>query len=256
MTGIRIGGRFAPFAVAVGLLLMPWFAAAQQRAPDERDPWEGFNRGVYSFNQGVDKVLIHPVAKGYNFLLPKPVRNRVSSFFANLGDVVTVANDLLQGKFQQGLEDGARVFWNSTAGIGGLFDPATTMGLPRHREDFGQTLGVWFGRDKYGPYLMLPLLGPSSVRDGVGLIGDIYTWPVYWVPAKPAVTWGLAGVVYVDKRATLLETEDLLETAAVDRYAFLRDSYFQHRRDLVYDGNAPEDEEVTFEDDFVPDDAE
>lgn len=245
--------RWSNVMALVAVLLSTSGIASAQRAPDDRDPWEGFNRGVYSFNQGLDKVIIHPVSKGYNWILPKPVRTGVSNFFDNLGDVVTVANDLLQGKFQQGLEDSSRVVWNTTLGIGGLFDPATSMGIPRHQEDFGQTLGVWFGREKHGPFLMLPVLGASSVRDGVGLVGDIYTWPVFWVPVSARVSWGLAGVAYIDTRAELLETENLLDTAALDRYAFLRDSYFQHRRELIYDGNVPEDEDETFEDDFEPD---
>ena len=124
------------------------------------------------------------------------------------------AVDLLQGKFQQGLEDTSRVVWNTTLGIGGLFDPATSMGLPKHREDFGQTLGVWFAKDDPGPYLVIPVLGPSSFRDGVGLIGDIYTWPVFWATSNPYWTWGLATAAYIDIRSQLLETEGLAEIAA------------------------------------------
>jgi len=236
----------------VPLLLLGGCASSGQRAPDDRDPLEGMNRAIYSFNTGVDKVIIHPVVTGYDYV-PQPVRNRVSSFFGNLGDVITVVNDLLQGKPQQGLEDASRVVWNTTLGIGGLFDPATSMGLPKHREDFGQTLGVWFAKDDPGPYLVLPLLGPSSLRDGVGLIGDIYTWPVFWLIKDPWVSWGLTGVAYIDIRSQLAENEGLLEVAAVDPYAFYRDSYFQHRRDQVWDGNAPDDEEDDpFEDDFEP----
>jgi len=223
------------------------------RAPSDNDPLEGMNRAIYSFNTGVDTVIIHPVVKGYNYVLPKPVKTGVSNFFGNFGDVVTVVNDVLQGKFQQGLEDTSRVVWNSTLGIGGLFDPATSMGLPKHREDFGQTLGVWFSKDDPGPYLVLPILGPSSLRDGVGLIGDIYTWPTFWLFNNGYVTWGLAGVAYIDVRSRLLETEGLLETAALDPYAFSRDAYFQHRRNLVWDGDAPDtDDDDSFEDDFVP----
>jgi phospholipid-binding lipoprotein MlaA len=235
------------------LLLLNSVGASAERSPNDRDPWEGMNRGIYSFNTGLDTVLIHPIAKGYNWVLPKPVRKGVSNFFDNLGDVVTVVNDLLQGKFEQALEDTSRVLWNSTIGIGGLFDPASAMGLERHQEDLGQTFGVWFAKDDPGPYLVLPILGPSTVRDGTGLIGDIFTWPVYWLPAKGYVTWGLAGLGYLDTRAELLETEKVLDEASLDRYAFLRDSYFQHRRDQVYDGEVPDDEdEDTFEDEFEP----
>jgi len=226
--------------------------ASGQRAPDERDPLEGMNRAIYGFNSGLDDVLIHPVVKGYKAVLPQPARTGVSNFFGNLGDFVTIVNDILQGKFQQGLEDGSRVVWNTTLGIGGLFDPATSMGLPKHREDFGQTLGVWFSKDDPGPYLVLPILGPSSFRDGIGLIGDIYTWPVIWLTKNPYVTWVSATLSYIDIRSQLSESEDLLATAAVDPYAFYREGYFQHRRNLVWDGNAPETEDDTFDDDFDP----
>jgi phospholipid-binding lipoprotein MlaA len=248
LSWVRQGGRLLP-----ALLLLVSVGASAERAPDDRDPWEGMNRGIYSFNTGLDTVLIHPVAKGYNWVLPKPVRKGVSNFFDNLGDVVTVVNDLLQGKFEQAASDTSRVLWNSTIGIGGLFDPASAMGLERHQEDLGQTFGVWFAKYDPGPYLVLPILGPSSVRDGTGLIGDIFTWPVFWLPAKGYVTWGLAGLGYVDTRAELLESEKILDEASLDRYAFLRESYFQHRRDQVYDGEVPDDEDDdTFEDEFEP----
>ena len=227
--------------------------ASGPRAPDDRDPLEGMNRAIYGFNTGLDTVLVHPVVKGYDAVLPKPVKTSVSNFFGNLGDFVTIVNDILQGKFHQSLEDASRVVWNTTLGIGGLFDPATSMGLPRHREDFGQTLGVWFAKDDPGPYLMLPVLGPSTFRDGIGLVGDIYTWPVFWLTKNPYVTWGMTGVAYVDLRSQLGESEGLLATAAVDPYAFYREAYFQHRRDLVWDGNAPETDEDSFDDEFEPD---
>jgi len=236
----------------VAPLLLLGGCASGTRAPDERDPLEGMNRAIYSFNSGLDDVIIHPVVKGYNAVLPKPVKTGVSNFFGNFGDVVTTLNDVLQGKFVQGLEDGSRVLWNSTLGIGGLFDPASSMDLPKHREDFGQTLGVWFSKDDPGPFLVLPVLGPSSFRDGVGLIGDIYTWPTFWLFNNGYVTWGLAGVAYIDVRSRLMDSEGLLETAAVDPYAFYRDAYFQHRRNLVWDGDAPDLDDDTFEDDFVP----
>jgi len=236
-------------------LLVLGGCASGQRSPDERDPLEGMNRAIYGFNSGLDTVIIHPVVTGYDYVTPKPVKKGVSNFFGNLGDFVTVVNDILQGKFEQGLEDTSRVLWNTTLGIGGLFDPATSMGLPKHREDFGQTLGVWFSKDDPGPYLVLPVLGPSTFRDGIGLIGDIYTWPVFWLTKNPYITWGLAGVAYVDIRSQLLASEGVLETAALDPYAFYRDGYFQHRRNLVWDGNAPDADDDTFDDDFDPEEA-
>jgi phospholipid-binding lipoprotein MlaA len=205
-----------------------------------RDPLEPLNRAVYSFNDGFDKVLAKPAAEAYRFVLPNFVRTGFSNFFSNLNDVIVMLNSLLQGKFTQGVSDFARLFVNTTVGVLGLFDVATEAGLEKHNEDFGQTLGYWGIGD--GPYLVLPFLGPSSARDTVGWVGDFYAWPVTYVE-DDTTRWVLIGVRFVSSRADLLEASKILETAALDPYVFVRDAYLQRRRNLVYDGNPPPDED-------------
>jgi phospholipid-binding lipoprotein MlaA len=201
-----------------------------------RDPLESINRGVYHFNDGVDNLLLKPAAEIYRGVLPQFVRTGVSNFFSNLNDVIVALNNLLQGKFLNAVSDVGRIVINTTAGLLGVIDVATEAGLEKHNEDFGQTLGYWGLGD--GPYLVLPFLGPSSLRDGVGLVGDIYTWPVTYVK-PPRSRNQLAALNFVNRRAELLDTSKILETAALDPYEFLRDAYLQRRRNLVYDGNPP-----------------
>ncbi len=213
------------------------------RSPDPRDPWEGMNRATFEFNDGFDNVLMRPLAEGYRFVLPSLARTAVTNFFSNLNDPWVAVNQLLQGKVERAIDDFGRFVWNSTFGLLGLIDVASDMGLPKHREDFGQTLAVW-GVD-FGPYLVLPILGPSSVRDGVGLIPDAYAflpWQIpKWADFNHRVTWqwSLTGLDLVQTRASLLDATDLLEQAALDRYAFLRNAYFQRRRNLIHDGDPP-----------------
>src|SRR5512134_1201156 len=232
---LRTGAALVAVAVLAGCSTM--------RSPDPRDPWEGLNRATYEFNDGFDKVLLKPVAEGYRFVLPTPARTAVTNFFANLKDPWIALNQLMQGKPRLAIDDLGRFVWNSTFGLLGLIDVASDMGLPKHNEDFGQTLAVW-GAD-FGPYLVLPILGPSSVRDGVGLIPDAYAylpWQIpKWADFEHRVTWqwSLTGLDLVQTRANLLDASDLLEEAALDRYAFLRNAYFQRRRYLIYDGDPP-----------------
>jgi phospholipid-binding lipoprotein MlaA len=203
------------------------------------------NRATFEFNDGFDKVVGRPLAEGYRFVLPEPVRAGVRNVFANLRDPWIALNQLLQGKVEEALTDVWRFIANSTFGIGGIFDIATDMGMQKHAEDFGQTLAVW-GVD-FGPYVVLPILGPSSVRDGVALIPAAYVYLPYELPRWLAsdgdhwVRWSntLTAIDFVQTRANLLDTTNLLEQAALDRYAFLRDAYFQRRRNLIYDGNPP-----------------
>jgi len=203
---------------------------------DRRDPIEPLNRSIYEFNDTVDRALIKPVAQGYNEILPQPVRTSVGNFFSNLDDVLVIFNDLLQFKLTQAVSDFSRVLWNTTLGVLGLFDVSSSMGLEKHNEDFGQTLGYWGITD--GPYLVLPILGPSSLRDAVGRIAD---WQVDPLAQHYNVTErNVANVVKVeDIRARLLQTDKVLDTAAIDPYVFLRDAYLQRRRALVHDGNPP-----------------
>ena len=210
-----------------------------------RDPLEPMNRAVFEFNDGVDKVVIKPVAQAYRAVLPQPVRTGVLNFFSNLQDPWIGVNNLIQGKPEEAFSDLFRFVTNTTFGLGGVLDVASDMGMDKHNEDFGQTLGVWGFPS--GDYLVLPLLGPSSVRDGLGLIVDGYGYGPWWatraIDPPHRVAWrnSLTGLDIVALRARLLDTEGIFEAAALDRYSFLRDAYLQRRRNLVYDGNPPDD---------------
>jgi phospholipid-binding lipoprotein MlaA len=225
------------------IALMVLAGCTTMRSPDARDPWEGVNRATFEFNDGFDQVLLKPVAEGYRFVMPTPARAAVTNFFANLQDPWIAVNQLLQGKPRLAIDDLARFVWNSTIGLLGLIDVASDMGLPKHKEDFGQTMAVW-GID-FGPYVVLPILGPSSVRDGIGLIPDAYAylpWQIpKWADFSHRVTWqwSLTGLDLVQTRANLLDATNILEEAALDRYAFVRNAYFQRRRYLIYDGDPP-----------------
>ena len=200
----------------------------------QKDPFESFNRGVYAFNDSLDRAILKPVAQGYSKVTPGPVKTMINNFFTNLDDVVVTANDLLQFKFNQALNDGARVLFNSTFGIFGLFN--VTDRLEKHNEDFGQTLGYW-GLPS-GPYLMLPILGPSSFRDGTGRYMDSYVSVISNTEHVPTrnTAWAAEGI---NTRAGLLEQEKVLDDAVIDRYSFIRDAYLMRRNSLVYDGNPP-----------------
>jgi phospholipid-binding lipoprotein MlaA len=205
---------------------------------DPSDPWERYNRDMYAFNEALDRSFFKPLARGYNAITPDPVNRGITNFFNNLEDVRSALNNLLQFKIGRAFSDLGRVAVNSTAGLLGVMDVASNMNLPRYDEDFGQTLGVW-GLDP-GPYLVLPFFGPSSARDGVGVVVDWYTYPVILID-DPWIRWGLLGLDVIDTRADLLYASRVLEEAALDPYAFVRDAYLQRRRDLVYDGNPPEE---------------
>jgi len=203
---------------------------------DPRDPIEGFNRAVYSFNDMLDRALIKPLAQGYNAVVPKPVNRGVTNFFNNIDDVTSAVNNLLQFKIGRALNDVGRVAVNTTVGIGGLFDVASNMDMPRYDEDFGQTLGTWGVAS--GPYIVLPLIGPTSGRDGIGLVVDWFTDPTNYID-DDTVRWSLRGLDLVDTRADLLNASRVVDQAALDPYAFVRDAYLQKRQDQVYDGNPP-----------------
>ena len=214
------------------IIVLAGCASPQVKNP--ADPLESLNRGVYQFNDTVDKAIAKPVAQGYNAVMPLPGKIMVSNFFSNLDDVIITANDLLQFKFVQAASDGARFLFNSTFGIFGLFDVAHR--LEKHNEDFGQTLGYWgIGS---GPYLVLPILGPSSVRDGVGLYADSRPSRLRHVDHIRTRNQ-LYLTKAVNRRAQLLDQEKVLDTAALDRYEFIRDAYLLRRQSLVYDGDPP-----------------
>lgn len=225
-------------ALALGLVLVAGAAerAGAQDVRDPHDPWEGYNRAMFSFNETLDRGFVKPLAELYERATPQPVNRAITNFFSNLSDVVVLFNDLLQLKLEQAASDLSRIVWNTTLGVGGLFDVATHFELPKHDEDFGQTLGYW-GLPT-GPYLVLPLLGPSNLRDTVGWAGDITVSPLF-SPSDPAVRNSLLALRVTDTRADLLGVTRIAETAALDKYVFVRDAYEQRRRYLVHDGNPP-----------------
>jgi len=210
---------------------------------DPRDPWEGTNRKIFAFNDAVDRAVLKPVAQGYQKVTPAFVREGVNDFFGNLEDVGASLNNFLQGKWSEGASDAGRVVVNTVFGVFGLWDVATPLGLDKHEEDFGQTLG-WWGVPS-GPYVVIPLLGPSSARDAPAkLVDPQWYWPR--LIKNDTVYWSVWTFDKVRQRANLLKAESVLEEAALDRYTFIRDAWIQRRRNQVYDGHPPplkEDEE-------------
>lgn len=214
-------------ALALGATLM----LAGCAGPNPRDPYESYNRAVFSFNDKVDTYALKPVATAYRDVTPSFVQTGVGNFFGNLGDAWTAVNNLLQGKGEAGMSDITRFALNSTLGILGLFDIASEAGLQKHKEDFGQTLGTWGVSS--GPYLMLPILGPSTVRDTVALPADFAG--NIWSYKDPVYLRNIGtGVNLVDTRASLLDATSMLEDAALDRYEFIRDGYLQRRESLIH----------------------
>jgi phospholipid-binding lipoprotein MlaA len=210
--------------------------ATTGKVMDKRDPWEPMNRAIYKFNDKFDDYIFNPVARGYQAITPRWMDIGVSNFFNNLGDIPNSLNNLLQGKPLQSVSDLGRVTINSTIGLLGFIDVATPIGLPRHKEDFDQTLAVW--GVPIGNYLVLPILGPSSVRGGVGWVGDFMTEPYYY--AKDGTTYyGLMLTDAIDTRADLLGASRILEQASFDPYTFHRETYYQRRLNLIYDGHPP-----------------
>lgn len=219
-----------------GIAVLAMAATGCATSNNPQDPLEGFNRAMFDFNRTVDDVALKPAATVYKEATPSFVQTGVGNFFGNLGDVWTAVNNILQGKVENGMSDFARVGVNSTIGLAGLFDIASQMGLTKHKEDFGQTLGQWGIYS--GPYVVLPFLGSSTLRDTIALPvdfkGDI------WMYKRP-VRWRNVGAVVrlVDQRAALLDASNLLEDAALDPYEFVRDSYLQRRQSLIHDGEPP-----------------
>ena len=201
--------------------------------PDPRDPWEGFNRGVYKFNDTVDRAVLKPVAQAYTYVTPQPVRSCVHNIFSNVGDLWGATNSFLQGRGHDFVNTLGRFLFNTTMGVGGCFDVASANGARKIPNDFGTTLGVWgFGQ---GPYLVLPIWGASTVRDGVGLIGDWNGNQVATVGAIDNVPLrnSLWGLELIDARASLLDVTDTVDRVALDPYSFVRDAYLQRRAAMV-----------------------
>ncbi|WP_409522611.1 MlaA family lipoprotein [Nitrincola sp. MINF-07-Sa-05] len=201
------------------------------------DPLEGFNRALFSFNDGVDRAAIKPLTQTYRYVMPDVAQMGVTNFFGNLRDLRTLLNNLLQGKFHNASEDFVRLSFNTVWGVGGLFDVATPLGIPKNNEDFGQTLGYWGVNS--GPYIVLPLLGPSTFRDTAGLVPDMMVDPVRYVDDR-ALRNSLHAVRILDTRSQLMDSERLISG---DRYSFVRDAYLQRREFLVNDGQV----EITFD---------
>lgn len=227
-----------------------WMGGCATTGTDPRDPWEGFNRSIQSFNDDADDYVIEPIAEGYQWITPSFVDRGVTNFFNNIGDIRVTLNDFLQFKFGQGGEDLTRFLINTTLGAGGLVDVGTMLEFERHDEDFDQTLGAW-GMPQ-GPYLVLPLFGPSSPRGTLGLAGDAAVNPVTYI-GFPLVTLGLTGVKYTDLRADLISASKIADAAALDRYEFFRNAYLQRREFLVHDGNLPLEEEEILDEELEKD---
>lgn len=233
-------------------LLMCVLAAGCASTPGELDPnrnpdpLEGINRPIHDFNMTADRWVLRPVALGYDTITPDPVQSGVSNFFRNLGEPVTVVNGLLQGKPVESGRSTLRFVLNSTVGILGLFDVATEVGLPHDERDLGQTLGKWGVAS--GPYIVVPFLGPSTIRDGTGRIGDWFIDPYsHQFRGRQALRNQLLVLSVIDTRANMLPLDDVLEQA-FDPYTFLRDSYLQRRRAMVRNGDAQAGDDIFDED--------
>ncbi len=237
-------------SLAFALLVLTGCATTGPKTPDPRDPLERLNRGTFAFNQALDKSVVRPVLRGYRRVTPQVVRTGVSNFFANAEYPIVIVNNLLQGKLGAAASDTGRFFLNTTLGIGGLLDPATDAGLARNNEDFGQTVGRWGVPP--GAYVMVPFLGPYTVRDGLGGLADDFAEPRHYLKDDTA-RWSLWAVGQLNRRAGLTEAEAILDRSG-DPYAFVRSAYLQRRQYLVTDG-AESDEPVLDEDPELLDEA-
>ena len=211
-----------------------------------KDPVEGFNRAMFAFNEGLDSVIVKPVATGYEAVLPSPIRTGVTNFFGNIDDLFIGVNNLLQGKIPEAFSDLGRVVINTTIGLLGVLDIASDAGLEKHDEDFGQTFGRWGVGN--GAYVVIPVFGPRTVRDTVGLVLDVQADPV--ANHRPKGDRDIALVLrLVNDRANLLAADKVVEEAALDKYSYVRDAYLQRRRNLIHDGNPPREAEASLDTD-------
>ncbi|MDD5176326.1 MAG: VacJ family lipoprotein [Sterolibacterium sp.] len=226
-----MGRRFLVVTLAAALLLS---GCASTGNP--KDPLEGFNRAMFTLNDDLDKIVIKPAAQGYEAVLPTVMGHGVSNFFANIGDIFIAANDALQGKMPDAINDVGRVLVNTTLGVLGFRDVASELGVEKHDEDFGQTFGAWGVGE--GAYIVLPFFGPRTVRDSFGLALDLSVDPVSnMYPISDRNTLIVTRVL--SDRAQMFPAEKILDEAALDRYTFVRSAYLQRRRNQIFDGNAP-----------------
>jgi len=223
------------------LFLLVCLALGGCASNNPKDPFEGFNRSMYSFNDTLDKAVLKPVAKGYKAVLPDRAQKMVHNFFSNIDDIFVTGNSLLQFKFERAASAFTRVWVNTIFGVFGLFDVAHS--LEKHNEDFGQTLGHWGVGS--GPYLVLPFLGPSSVRDGAGMAVTSYYGVIENIEDIP-VRNTLYATSKIDQRVQLLDAETIIDDTVLDRYSFIRDAYMMRRQSLVYDGDPPK---IKYDDD-------
>lgn len=207
--------------------------------PSPRDPWEPFNRSVFEFNEGLDKYLLKPVVAAYRFILPEIVREGIYNFFSNYSDIYTALQNLLQGKPDYAFNDLMRVAVNTIFGLGGLMDVATPGGLEKHKEDWGQTFGVWGVPS--GPYVVLPFFGPSTVRDTFGTAADLETDYLFKYIPDVGLRNSITGLRVINARNTYYEAGDLLDGAALDKYSFIRDAYLQRREYQINEGRNDEE---------------
>lgn len=217
-------------------------AANNNASSSNKDPLEGLNRSIYKFNDTADKAVIKPIAGAYKAVVPSPLRTGVANFFSNLNQVPVLVNQLLQFKFLEAMDTAGRIAINTTVGIGGLFDVASMDKVPKHNEDLGQTLGYWGWENS--TYLVIPFLGPSTVRDISGFAVDtMYFSPLTYVD-DPRTRNQLRLLYYIDLRSQYLPGSDLLDEAALDPYTFMRDAYLQRRANLIHDTqNGPSKDE-------------
>jgi phospholipid-binding lipoprotein MlaA len=234
---LKVGFARIALAVICATALSACVTLPPNSPRSPQDPWESWNRGVYKFNDTLDRAVAKPVARTYVKIVPEPIRIGVTNFFANLETPTVMVNDALQGKFLASANDLGRFLLDSTLGLGGIFDPATPAGLARNDEDFGQTLGKWGVHA--GPFIELPILGPSDLRDGPARLVDTYTNPRQYIKNN-WIKYGLYLPDFTDRRAALLPLDDTLKNT-YDPYAFVRNAYLQRRAYLVSDGQITED---------------
>jgi phospholipid-binding lipoprotein MlaA len=234
---------------ALGLLALATGCASVNGPPNKRDPLESYNRTMYKINDSVDKAVLKPVSRTYDKITPSPLKKAFRNFFGNLGEIPVVFNDLLQFKFQQAAYDSWRFIFNTTLGLGGFMDIASDIGLEKHDEDFGQTLGKWGVPS--GPYFVIPILGPSTVRDATSRLVDAPLKPIGYVTPNSA-KYSIYAADGVVTRASLLGASSVLDQAALDPYVFVRDAYLQRRLKQIYDGKVPQEKLDELEGDDEP----
>jgi len=223
---------------AIALLTLMGCATQKVGPPNPADPWEASNRAVYEFNDSIDKAFLKPVAEAYSFITPQPVRTCINNIFLNIGEIWSFVNSSLQGRHEDAINTMGRFLLNTTMGIGGCFDIASTTGAKRIPNDFGVTLGVW--GISSGPYMVLPILGSTTLRDGTGKVADLYVNQVEYGQAVQNINLrnSIYGFEVVERREALLTVTDTVDRTALDPYSFIRDAYLQRRNAQVRGANA------------------